>query len=103
VPYYPVLLYWYINTLICRKFEDNTAKSLKKVMKANKELVKMVKRMNDNKVEVEARTFYQALEGFPFQTIEQFHAFENENSEEKKHDKLVSTITNPLHAMCENV
>ncbi|XP_039315623.1 uncharacterized protein LOC120356887 [Solenopsis invicta] len=47
----------------------------------------MVKRLKDNKVEV-ARTFYQALEGFPLQTIEQFHEFENDNSKNNQYDKL---------------
>ncbi|XP_039302651.1 uncharacterized protein LOC120357094 [Solenopsis invicta] len=69
-----------------KNFEDNTVKCLKKVMKSNKELVKMVKQLKDNKVEV-ARTFYQA-EGFPLQTIEQFHEFENDNSKNNQYDKL---------------
>jgi hypothetical protein len=90
--YYPLLLYLYINSLIFRNFEDHTAKAFKKVMKANKQLMKMVTQMKDDKVEVGARTFYQALEGFPIKTIEQFYQFENDNSMEKKHEKLVSTI-----------
>ncbi|XP_039310395.1 myb-like protein X [Solenopsis invicta] len=78
-----------------KNFEDNTVKCLKKVMKSNKELVKMVKRLKDNKVEV-ARTFYQALESFPLQTIEQFHEFENNNSKNNQYDNLKKATSEAL-------
>lgn len=82
----------------CRIFEDNIMEFIKKLLEGQELLLQAMKEIND-KVTVDTvnttSTFYEALEGFPLETIEQFHDFESE-SKENERNKLVNIALNPL-------
>ncbi|XP_032690601.1 uncharacterized protein LOC116853586 isoform X2 [Odontomachus brunneus] len=77
-----------------KKFEDDTAKSFKTVMKANKKLLKAINHMNErnNKVQIGVHTFDEALEGFPLESVEQFDELENDQSKKNEHYKLYNHL-----------
>lgn len=82
----------------CRIFEDNIMEFIKKLLEGQELLLQAMKEIND-KVTVDTvnttSTFYEALEGFPLETIKQFHDFESE-SKENERNKLVNIALNPL-------
>lgn len=59
-----------------------------------KELKEIKEKALDDDVVI--RTFYQSLDGYPLNTVEEFKEIEHE-SKKLERQKLVNTFMNPLH------